>query len=150
MVPIPGIPPIQMAMDSANPSQPAAAVFGSYPTRDGIRLTPFKSFLDGPVAVFHFKNIDVTPDNNGNVGMQVAVSVERTGEFKDNSEHPTGYATATLQVVNLETGERSDQITFSPETSRTEPVAVNARYLKGGNFEVLLRTTMQGQNLGIQ
>jgi ABC-type transport system involved in multi-copper enzyme maturation permease subunit len=153
-VPIPQYAPIQMAVDANHPDRPAHAIFSSYPTRDGVRLTSTvwgddPQPPDGPVAVFHFRNISVSPGNDGTVGLQIGVGVEKTGDFKDDPLHPNGYAQATLQVVNLTTGERSDPVTFSPETSRTEPVPINAKYLKGGNFDVLLRNTMPGQNLGI-
>ena len=43
--------------------------------------------------------------------------IERAGDFKEESD-----TTATLEVINRKNGQSSGPITFSPETSRSEPV----------------------------
>jgi hypothetical protein len=48
--------------------------------------------------------------------------------LRDDPDHPTWLPTALLVVVNLSTGERSGTDHSFSQTSRSEPVAVNAKY----------------------
>ena len=142
------VPPIQTANDPLNPSQPAPAIFSTYPARHGLRLMPAETATGGPVAVFGFHNIQVSPGPDGKVGLQISPTIEKTGEFNgDNSANL--YSTGSVEVRNRKTGQTSGPIVFSPETSRTQPVSVDARYMEGGDFDVLLRNTTPSQHLGV-
>jgi hypothetical protein len=138
-----------MAPDVPDPVHPTV-YFGSYQGRRGVRLNMVQPECDGPVAVFRFHDVNVSSAQDGKVGLQINAPVERTGEFVEDPKHTNGYATGTVEVRNLTTGKSSGQITFAPETSRTQPVAVDAQFMRGGNFDIMIRNTTQGQNLGIE
>ncbi len=79
------------------------------------------------------------------------VSIEKTGDFNIDAEHDAGYATASIEVQNRDPQiGSSGQIKFSPETSQIQPVEIDARYMTGGNFQVLLRNTTPSQYLGVE
>ena len=141
---------IPMAMMPGNPNMAVPGIFGSHPVRAGNRLTTRHQGLDGPVAVYAFHGMKVRPSDGHSVGIQVQVHVERGGEIKEDPNQPEGYSVATLQVINRRNGKTSPQIAFSPETSRTQPVLVDAQYLEGGDFDVMLRETQAGQTLGLE
>ncbi|HZK81596.1 MAG TPA: ABC transporter permease subunit, partial [Humisphaera sp.] len=144
------VPPIEIAKDPFDPSRSASPLFFAYPSRHGMRLTSTTTPEGGPLAVFGFHDVPVSPGRDGKVGLQVGAIIERTAEFSDDKTHSTGYTSASVEVRNRKTGETSGPITFSPEVSRTEPVAVDARYFAGGNFQVLLRNSTPNQSLGIE
>jgi ABC-type transport system involved in multi-copper enzyme maturation permease subunit len=133
---------IELAKD---PARPVPGVFGAHPGRYGKRLTFVRKGEDGPVAVFTFHHAEVSPGPDGTVGLQVAASIEKSGDTNTND----GYAKATIEVVNRN-GKSSGQIPFQTEASEVTPIPVPAEFMQGGDFDVLLRNTTRGQNLGIE
>lgn len=143
--PLPGIPPILPAADPTDLAHGALPQFLSFPSRQGMRLSAVHPGSKGPLAVYSFRGLSIPSHSNGAIGLQVSVAIDRTGEF----DVGTDYSKATVQVVNLKTGQRSPEIPFSPETSRAQPVPVDIKYLRGGNFDVLVRNVTKGQWLGM-
>ena len=104
----------------------------------------------GPLAAFSFRNTHVDPDSLGKVALQIAVYIDRSGDFKQQVNESVGYDDASVQIHNLDPAIGfSPEYPFSPEVSRTEPVAIDAKYFAGGNFDVLVRNTTPNQFLGV-
>jgi ABC-type transport system involved in multi-copper enzyme maturation permease subunit len=139
--------PILPPADPTNASRVALPTFYSFPGRGGMRLTG-RADGAGPVAAFRFRNVPVeTGSKTGAVALQMNVTIDKTGDF----DASTGsLSRASVEVLNSATGESSGQIEVSPETSRVAPVDVPAKYVAGGNFDVLLRGLTPGQWLGVQ
>ncbi|MDB5290264.1 MAG: hypothetical protein JWL69_1505 [Phycisphaerales bacterium] len=143
---VPGSPLIFPPSDPSNPAHFAAPMFYSFPGHGGMRLTG-KADGKGPVATYRFRNVAVDAAGRDTVSLQINVGIDRTGEF----DATTGsLSSATIEVVNRATGESSGPIRFSPETSRVAPLDVPAKFVAGGNFDVLLRAMTPGQWLGVQ
>lgn len=137
----------ELRMEMAESPDRAPGIFGAHPGRNGKRLMAVKRNDAGPVAVFSFHNAEVSPGPDGKVGLQVSAYIERTGEPGTGDE----YARATIEVYNRQTHESSGQLpSFETETSRTTPIPVDAKFMKGGDFDVMLRNLSPGQHLGIE
>ena len=144
-------PPIVCAKDPNDPTRSLLPQLSAYPARHGRRLGPVDKKVGGPMAVFSFHGTPIVPGKNGKVGLQVSVSIERVGDFTLDPDHAIGYSTASVEVRNHDPKiGSSGQVQFVPETSQSEPVAIDAKYFEGGNFDVLLRNTTPGQYLGVQ
>lgn len=143
---VPGAPLIFPPTDPSNPSHNAAPVFYSFPGRGGMRLTGHADGK-GAVAAYRFRNVAVDTGGRDTVSLQMNLTIDRSGDF----DARTGsLSEAVVEVINRTTGESSGPLRFSPETSRVSPLDVPAKFVAGGNFDVLLRGLTPGQWLGVQ
>jgi hypothetical protein len=103
---------------------------------------------EGSVAVYHFTDADVSDAqlSNGQVGLQLKIAVERGGDLDYVQNYTSRVA---VQVHNRASGEVSPPVEIEPETSRVNYVYVDAKYVQGGNFDVLVRGRTPGQWLGM-
>lgn len=104
-----------------------------------------KSDGSGSLGLFRFTNAQATPDSHQSVAFRFHAGIERTGEY-DASK---AWSVVTLTVHNRDTGETSPAIPFHPETNQDYPISVSAKYVQGGNFDVLIRGMDNGQFIGL-
>jgi ABC-type transport system involved in multi-copper enzyme maturation permease subunit len=103
---------------------------------------------EGSLAAYRFTGADVSGAQlrDGNVGLQLKISVERGGDLDYVESYTSRMA---VQVKNRKTGEVSQPVEIEPETSRFNYVYVPEKYVQGGDFDVLVRGRTPGQWLGV-
>lgn len=119
--------------------------FFSFPARHGMRLQCRGNGV-GPVAVYHFNHASIGRTSGGRSTLQVRVNVEKNGDVDATG---SGYAMATIQVINRQTGKTMPPLYFPPEVDQTRYVDVPVEFVEGGNFDVLLRGMTPNMWLGV-
>jgi ABC-type transport system involved in multi-copper enzyme maturation permease subunit len=104
-----------------------------------------KSDGTGSIGFFRFTGADTPADQSKPVVFRFRAGIERTGEY--DASKP--WSLVTLTVRNRETGKRSPPVECHPETNQDIPVAVPAEFVRGGNFDVLVRGMDNGQFVGL-
>jgi hypothetical protein len=104
-----------------------------------------KSDGSGSIGLFRFTGAQTPADQQKPVAFRFRAGIERTGDY--DASKP--WSVVTLTVHNRDTNETSAPIEFHPETNQEFPIAVPAQYVKGGNFDVLVRGMDTGQFIGL-
>jgi hypothetical protein len=141
-------------LNSKGQNRPAEPEFYSRPGRIGmqIRGQPVETHdgqtREGSLAAFRFAGADMSDAQlqDGKVGLQLKIAVERGGDLDYVESYTSKMA---VQVRNRQTGEVSPPVEIEPETSRVNYVYVEEKYVKGGDFDVLVRGRTPGQWLGV-
>ena len=137
--------PPQMIKPAADPSLPnraATPLFFSKTNRYGMQIVGSPK-ADGAVAVFQFRNVSVP--NKDPVDFRFRAGIERSGSY----DVAQAWSLVSLTVVNNAARLQSEPILFHPETNRDSPVAVPAKYLAGGDFDIYIRGLDSGQWIGM-
>lgn len=133
---------IKPAADPSSTSHTAAPLFFSKTNRYGMQIVGSPKG-DGAVAVFQFQNVSVPSKDP--VDFRFRAGIERSGSY----EVAQPWSLVSLTVVNNAARLQSDPILFHPETNRDCPVAVPAKYLAGGDFDIYIRGLDSGQWIGM-
>ena len=99
-----------------------------------------------PVAQYQFRGAEPR-SNEGDVGFEMRVGIERSGEDADDDTEPTK---VELTFVNTRTAAASQPLIIYPENNRTTYFSVPVQVLKGGDFDVYMRNETPGQYIGLQ
>jgi hypothetical protein len=105
-----------------------------------------KSVGEGSVAVFPFRGVKV-PGGDGTVTFETNIGIESSADF-DREANVTPHM--SLQVYNRSTNQASDVIDVRVESNRVVPVAVPAKFVSGGDFDVYLRGYNDGVWYGLE
>jgi hypothetical protein len=100
-----------------------------------------------PTAVVQFKDVHVSPDEQGNAAFELRGGIEHSGEENSETDRPTE---VSIRVHNPDTQAISDAITVEPESNRTVLFKVPASQLSSGNFDLLVQCRTTGDFLGLQ
>ncbi len=134
---------IRPAQINGEPEQPK---FLSRPGRAGMIVNGTSGEVQS-VAVFSFRGASYTPPAGGKAAFQLAVKMERTGDFADNG---TSQSVVELTVVNTRTGKSSGAVRVTPEINRMTFFDVPAEDVQGGDFDVQLRGRTDEQWIDVQ
>jgi ABC-type transport system involved in multi-copper enzyme maturation permease subunit len=135
---------IKPAPSDDDKTRPSPPIFTTQTNRYGLQVAG-SSKGEGSVAIYAFRNADVPKETGGNVDFRFRAGIDRGGDYDPSKP----YSTVTLEVVNRRTGESSGPIDIHPETNRDLRVSAPAKFVAGGNFDVLIRGTSDGQWIGI-
>ena len=100
-----------------------------------------------PIAVYEFRNVDVSP-TNGQVPFELRVGIERSGREADTQGDDV--TQAYVEVFNTTTNQTSEPIPITPETIRRTHFSVPASMVDGGSFDVRIRNTTPGHYIGLR
>lgn len=135
----PGVPPRGPALDPAD-GQP------SIPRFRGVGALYGQQLLGGPadrapIALYEFR--DASPKNSdAQVGFEMRVGIERTGESNVESDATTFQIT----IVDHDSHQvAAGPIDVHPENNRPCYFSVPATAIKGGNFDLYIRNLSRGQ-----
>lgn len=135
---------IRPAPSDTDKSRPSEPQFLSRSNRYGLQVAG-SSKGNGSVAVYRFRNVSTSRDTRGTADFRFRAGLEHGGDYDPSK----AWSIVTIEVVNRKTGESSGPIEFHPETNRDCPVPVPAKYVAGGDFDVLVRGMTDGQWVGI-
>lgn len=135
------IHPAPLPKDNGRPTPPE---FLSRSNRYGLQVAG-SSNGTGSVAIYRFRGVAVPKETGGVVDFRFRGGIERGGDYDPSK----AYSTVTYEVVDRRTGQSSGPIDFYPETNRDMRLSVPAKYVAGGNFDVLIRGQNDGQWIGI-
>ena len=135
----------------ADPSSDTGSYAPSFSTNIGTYGVQLRGGSDHiPVAEYSFRGVNTHPDAQGNVPFELRVGIERGGD--ESGDNPTQVSVTVVDRTHPGHPESDARFstTISPEINRTSFFTVPANAVTGGNFDVLLRCTNQGQFLGVQ
>jgi ABC-type transport system involved in multi-copper enzyme maturation permease subunit len=157
------VPPVQLHVPSANPSEPprviepaapaadnAAAVAGvMFRGRDGQygqQLRGARTEPAAPVAVVNFRDVETDAVEDGRVPFELRVGIERSGDDPTEEDNPTRLA---VRARNVESGAISEPVTVTPESGRPAFFSLPADAVAGGDFDLLVQNRTGGHFVGL-
>ena len=119
-----------------------------YVGRDGVTGQQVKGDSTGTsqVCVFGYRGLHLDYPTGSMVPLEFRGGVEKGGETGDE-DVPTK---ATIEVINRKTGADSGQIALAPENNRNSYVNIPAAAVSGGDFDMLVRCTSEGQWINVR
>jgi hypothetical protein len=116
-------------------------------TAGGQQLRGSSDRADLPVAVYEFRGAKPAVEG-GNASFEFRAKVER-GSDLDVSEAETA-SLVEISVINPKTGQTSGPITIVPDVDRPTFFSIPAAALEGGDFDVHVRSLVNGHFVGLR